>query len=627
MSVSINGIFASEIMKATSFDPKNFECVTTKKRLDAWLKTLSTSKSFCVDTETTGVDTMTCDLVGVALAVDSGGEIRSCYIPLMHHIGKQLDKTYVLDALRPALENVKQIKVLHNASFDIAVFTRNNIKLTNTWDTMFASYVLHGHTEQHGMDNLSWKYLKWRTVKFGDVVLTQLGMSDFRDVRLDVATNYAAEDTAVTLVLAKVFQHLLKERGLYAVFNNIDRHMPQVLADMKRNGVMVDASQLETLKTEWTAALVKIEAKAYEQAGGPFEITKPSCVSEVLLSRMNLEPISYTAGGKVQLNADVLKEYAKTVPVAQTILDHRKLSKYVSTYCDGLGKFIIPETQRIHGDLLGHRTSTGRLAGSKPSLQHVPSRTDDSEFGKEGTKLRRAFVASADKSLVVCDFSQIELRVAAHVSGDKVLTKAYFDGVDVHSLTAATVWGLDITNVPKPRREVAKTANFLVLFGGGYRLLAKVAKITEGDAYIFADEHREALSGLYHWKERLWDGARKNEYVSTEFGRRVYLPDINSRDKALRGGAERLAVSGAIQGTAADLMRKSMIEVNKIIGAYGGKLVSSVHDELVCEVDDDQAQEAATEVRRVMLSVEPKGGWRVPIDASKGVGKTWLDAK
>lgn len=628
-------------MTFLTFDPSRFECVTDEKRLRAWLNTIKSAKSWCCDTETTGLDTITAEIVGIAMAVESGNEVRAGYVPIAHHKGKQIPKDVTLAAFRPLLEDPKQPKIFHNAAYDFNVFRRVGIRPRNIHDSMMMSYVLHGHTHLHGMDPLAKTYLNWKTIKFEDVVISRLGMKDFRDVSLPVATQYAAEDTAVTFVIAKIFQKLLKDRGQWSTYVNIDRHMPEVLADMKWNGVAVDFDQLAKLKEEWSAFLNTIEKRAHEQAGYAFGLNAPKDLAHLFFEHLNFEPVKYGKTGKPSLDKDTLKAYAKEEPVAQTILDHRKLAKYISTYCDGLAKFENATTHRIHGNLIAHRTKTGRFAASEPNLQNQPSRTDDTEFGKEGVKIRRAFIAPKGRVLVASDYSQIEYRLLGHITGAAEIIKAYHNNEDLHVKMASELDQVPMDRVPSESRKGAKNVNFATIYGAGYRKIAVMSGISEARALDILDFHAQWVPEVYTWKEKVISDAFDRGYSETIFGRRIFVPDIDSGDKGLRGGAERLAVNGVVQGSAADLMRLAMhkvgawcrdaeVTVCQEFRSWNGnpQLLLSVHDELVVEVDEEFAEATRDKIKHLMeTAADHLIDWTVPIVAEAKIGRTWYEAK
>lgn len=606
-----------------SFDLNNLELITTKKHLASWVRRLDKAKSFCCDTETTGLDAMSVDLVGVALAVEEAGKIEGAYIPVSHHGAKQLPTLDVLEDLAPLIKT--KPTVWHNAAYDMLVLgqPRYGVEFGSVHDSMFMAYALFGdQLPSQGMDYLSDRFLGHKTIKFSDVVLNRPGRKDFRDVPLPEACQYAAEDTVITLALAKLFQQALRDQGLWEVYNR-DRLLLPVQYDMKRTGVKVDGPKLIGLGSDWTPKLKKLEAGAYEIAGGSFNLGSPAQVKEVLLSRGLDLPVDRKTG-KESTDKAALEKLAGD-PLVDILIEHRKLSKLKSAFVDALPKKIRTDTGRVHPDHKFTRTVTGRLACADPNTQQIPTRT------AEGRAVKEAFIEEHGYKLWCLDYSQIELRVAAHVSEDPVLTKAYLDDLDVHALTASTIRQIPLEQVTDDQRSVAKTANFLVLYGGREKRLAQQAKIGMDEAWDFLQEHERSLARFYEWKDEAVDIARQQGCVYTIFGRRVPLPYINSKDSEKRSHNERLAISGIIQGSAADLIRFGMVKTRTLLRAnpkWGATLLLQVHDELVGRAKIKYVDVCADEVQKVMISAaDDLVEWKVPIKSSKKTGFNWKEAK
>ena len=599
-----------------TFDPHHFECVTTQKALTKWVKRIEGAKSFCIDTETTGLDTFTDSLVGVALAVEDGTTIQSCYIPVAHHQGTQLDVGTVLTALAPALRNERIGKVFHNALFDLAMFSqpRYDVRIENVHDTMWMQYVLSGDQLPLGMDFLAKKHFGWNTIKFGDVVTNRPGRTDFRDVPLDEATNYAAEDTGITLALAHALQYRLKQFGLWEVYTR-DRKLIPVLHAMKQAGVMVDTALLGKLDAEWSKECEELQATAHAVAGEDFNLGSSQQVIRVLEARGLEIPIDNKTGNK---SADkyALEQLAGD-ELVDVLSEYRQVSKLLSTYARALPLKVKEHSGRVHPNFNATRTSTGRLSSTDPNFQNLSRRSE------RGLEIRKAIVAPKGMLLVGADFSQIELRVAAALSGDPVLLKAYNDGIDVHKLTAATIGRKAVEEVTPAERDVAKTANFLALYQGGARQLARVAKIDPAEAYSFLFDYWEGLSVLKEYVEKCKEFGREHLYVETMFGRRIHVPAMRSKDSEKKGHAERLCVSGAIQGTAADICREAMVAVHRVLPPRSRMLIQC-HDELIIECPDYDA-EAVKNIVKEEMETCCKIGVAIVVDAK--IGQSWSALK
>lgn len=609
-------------------DKASFECVTTRDELSQWITACTKAGEFAFDTETTGLDVFKDELVGISLAVQIGDKIEACYIPVAHKSKeRQLARHVVVTALRPLLESKKIKKVFQNAAYDLAIMRRYDVRIENIDDTMLMSYCLSMASDMrgHGMDHLAMKYLKHRTIQFDDVVVKELGMETFADVSLPVATAYAAEDSAVTLLLARVLKAYLAKAKIWGVYTEIDAPLVPVLDRMFEHGANVNVHQLRKLATKWKQRLAQIEDDIYELAGEKFELNSPKQLGNILYDKLGLECFVFTDSGARGTGKEALELLDHQI--VEAILEYRGLTKLVTTYCEGLETKIEPATGKVHTSFTITITKTGRLSSRNPNLQNIPTRT------KEGKEIREAFIAGTDRLLAICDYSQIEYRIAAHVSGDPTMLKAYADGIDFHDLTAADIAGQPIdwvsTDEGKPVRRIAKTVNFLTLYGGGPGALAYQAKIELDAAYEFMDRHRKTFDRFYEWKEELWEAARRDGYVWTPFGRRIPLPGIRSKDRGVRGHSERLAVSGAIQGGAGDLIRVAMTAVDKALASkplWGARQFITCHDELVVDVKSKYAEQCGALVKSTMETCSTNlVAWRVPIEAGCDIGKSWAD--
>lgn len=605
------------------FDPNAFETVTTKRQLEGWKRRLRAAPIICADTETTGLDVFHDSLVGFAFAVDSEtaeGRIDACYIPLAHHKGSQLSTGDVLTAVAPILATKRTL--WHNALYDALILSqpRYDVKLHDVHDSMYMSYALTGslYPQGHGMDWLALRYLKYRTAKFSDVVIPRLGMVDFRDVDIATATHYAAEDTAVTLMLARVLQHALVQEGLWDVYNE-DRKLIPVIADMKRRGIKIDVEKLGQLGAEWDDECTRLEAAAHEAAGKTFKLGSPKQVAEVLYQERGLSVPKYTDSGLESTDKDALEGLAGD-EVVDNILAWRKLSKLRSAFSSTLPTKA-DERFRVHPDLRPVRTKTRRFSCADPNTQQIPVRT------KAGRQLREAFIAERGHLLIACDYSQIEYRVLAHITGQADLIQAFHDGVDVHAAVYAKLMGLPVERVTKDQRGTGKTLNFASIYGAGPRRVAATAKIDVHRARAMLDSYWSELPDVLVWKERTLDFAREHGFVETIFGGRIHVPGILSKDSDIRSGAERLAINAPIQGSAADLMRRAMVAVHGALPSDCYMLLQ-VHDELIVEAPEHKASDVAEIVKYEMEhAADGVIAWRVPIIAEANVGRTWLEAK
>lgn len=621
-------------MTTLTYDPNKFECVTSLKALKSWVKKCEKAKSVCYDTETTGLDYFTVDLVGHALAVENDGQIDACYIPTGHKTATyQLSNVVVLEHLRHILEDETKPKILSNAQYDMLVLNQSRYatQIRNVHDTVYMAYVLHGDTVfSHGMDLMASVHLGIKTIKFDDVVKPALGIETFAQVDLKMATDYSAEDGAVTLMLAKVLQAKLKAEGLWEVYNDVDRPLLPALFDMKKTGIRIDAEKCYELAKVWTTECDVLKARAYEIAGKKFSLNSPKQLAAVLYDERKLSVPGYTDSGAPATNKDALEELEgdELVDVLQS---YRKIDKLRSTYAVALPTKVRSSTGRVHTDLKPTRTSTGRLASADPNLQNIPTRSE------EGKLLREVFLPGDGLTLFACDFSQIEYRILAHLCHDDYLLNAFRSGKDLHATMAADVRGghwTDYNNKKDKERYAVRTAfknvNFAVIYGAGPKKIARMSKIELAEAYTILAHHEELAPKVYEWKEGIVFDAYDKLYAETMFGRRIHVPGIRSKKTDVRGHAERLSVNGTVQGSAADLMRLAMAKVRLrfIKDKTDGNLLLQVHDELVVECRMSGAEQIAKSVQYEMEhAADSFVEWQVPIIAEYGIGKNWREAK
>lgn len=615
------------------FDSAAFETITTTARLSAWIKRLECQKSFAFDTETTGLDVFQDSLVGIAVSCVEGDDVPSAYIPVGHHHGKQLPVDVVIDALRPVLRNSKIGKVFHNAEYDLNILrqSRYAVEVNNIHDTKWMAYTLTANTTPLDMDFLSMKYMGHKTIKFADVVANRPGRADFRDVPLDEATHYAAEDTAVTLIMAHGFMSMLKATGrLWEVYTR-DRKLIPVLVDMKQAGCRVDVAHLRRLEGPWQKETDRLRDEITKAAGEDFNPGSAQQLLEVLLRRGLAIPED--KDGKQSVSKDVLKDFEGDA-VVDAVLAWKGKAKLLSTYVRALPKKVKPHDGNVHGGFNFCGPITGRASSSDPNLQNIPTRT------KDGEAIREAFTTrETGNVLLSADYSQIEYRVLAHITQSPYLVHCFQNGIDLHAKMAADVRGGDWTEYANKSdkakgkvRGAFKNVNFAVIYGAGPPKIARMSDIDVPEAYDLLDAHREMAPEVYAWKEDVWDFAREHQYVETLFGRRVPLPYSNSRNSELRGHAERLAVNAVIQGSAADLLRLAMYRVHNDFGRTTPNarplLLLTVHDELVVECMKAMAEAVATRVKHCMeVAADDLISWRVPIIAEVGIGRTWKEAK
>ena len=599
----------------------DYELVLDSAALARWVEAANQAALLSVDTETTSLDYMQARLVGVSLAVEPG---QAAYIPIAHdYLGapEQLSEAEVLGALRPLLESPALPKVGQNLKYDRSVLLNHGIELQGiVFDTMLESYVLDSVGSRHDMDSLAQKHLGYRTIPYEEVAGKGAKQIGFSQVKLEDAARYAAEDADITLRLHRtLWPQLEAQPALERVFREIEMPLVPVLSRLERQGALVDAQLLAKQSKELGERLLEVEASAHLLAGGPFNLGSPKQLQEILFERLGLPQIGKTPTGQPSTAEPVLAELAEQYELPRVILEYRSLSKLKSTYTDRLPEQINPSTGRVHTSYQQAVTATGRLSSTDPNLQNIPVRTP------EGRRIRQAFVAPAGWRIVAADYSQIELRIMAHLSSDAGLIDAFAKGHDVHRATAAEVFGVGLAEVSDLQRRSAKAINFGLIYGMSAFGLAKQLSVGRGEAQAYIDRYFARYPGVQAYMERVRAEAGTRGYVETIFGRRLYLPDIRSRNPSVRQAAERTAINAPMQGSAADIIKRAMIRLDAWLQESDApaRMVMQVHDELVLEVREDALEEVGAKVRALM-----SGAARLQTElvVDVGTGMNWDEA-
>jgi DNA polymerase-1 len=609
-------------MEQTEGLPKGeYECVLTEEAFERWLEKLKKVSDFAIDTETTSLDYMQAELVGISLSVETG---KACYIPLAHRYvdaPKQLDKAMVLKALRPVLENKEIGKIGQNIKYDAHIFIGEGIHLQGIADdTMLQSYILNSTASRHNMDALAFYYLGRDTIHFEDVAGKGAKQIGFDQVELSKASDYAAEDADITLQLKECLTGRLQQEGrLNRVYREIELPLVEVLLDLEQNGVLIDQAMLQKQGVVVDRQLAEIETGVYEQAGEVFNLSSPKQIQGILYDKLQLPVLRKTPKGQPSTAEDVLEELAQDYDIPRLILEHRGLNKLKTTYIDKLPNEINPDTGRVHTSYQQAVAATGRLSSTSPNLQNIPIRT------AQGRRIREAFVAPPGKRILALDYSQIELRIMAHLSADESLLNAFEQGLDVHRATAAEVFECNLDAVSDDQRRAAKAINFGLIYGMSAFGLGKQLNIGRNEAQQYVDTYFERYPGVRRYMEETKALARQQGYVETVFGRRLHLPDINARNAVQRQYAERTAINAPMQGTAADIIKRAMIAVHRwlIEGGDNTKMIMQVHDELVFELDEVDVERSQQEIGRLMTAAADLS---VPLEVDAGVGLNWHEA-
>ncbi|RDK11993.1 DNA polymerase I [Cupriavidus lacunae] len=602
-----------------------YETVSTEAQLEDWMRRIEAAPLVAIDTETTSLDPLQAQLVGISLSAEPG---VACYIPVAHRGPDvaglpdhgQLSREFVLARMCAWLEDDRRPKLGQNLKYDVHVFANHGVKLRGVaHDTMLQSYVLASH-RNHGMDSLAERLLSLKTITYEEVCGKGASQIGFDQIDLARATEYAAEDADVTLRLhRKMFPQVEAAAGLRRVYEEIEMPVSVVLQKVERNGVLIDAGRLATQSAELGQRMLALEQSAYEAAGQPFNLGSPKQIGEILFNQMKLPVVKKTASGAPSTDEEVLQKLAEDYPLPKLLLDYRGLAKLKSTYTDKLPKMVNPQTGRVHTSYGQATAVTGRLASTEPNLQNIPVRTE------EGRRIREAFIAEPGSVIVSADYSQIELRIMAHISGDENLLRAFANGEDIHRATAGEIFGVEREAVSSEQRRYAKVINFGLIYGMSAFGLASNLGIEREAAKHYIDRYFMRYPGVAHYMEETRQTAREQGYVETVFGRRLWLPDINGGSGPRRQAAERAAINAPMQGTAADLIKLSMIAVQDWLERDGlqTRQIMQVHDELVLEVPEHELELVRVRLPESMCSVAQL---RVPLVAEVGSGANWEEA-
>ena len=603
---------------AVALSQENYVTILDEETLQAWIARLKKAPLFAFDTETDSLDNHSANLVGVSFAIEPGD---AAYLPVAHDYldaPDQVSRERALELLKPLLEDENALKVGQNLKYDRGVLQNYGIELRGiAFDTMLESYILNSVSGRHDMDSMAERLLKHKTITFAEIAGKGKNQLTFNQIALEQAGPYAAEDADVTLQLhLKMWPKLQKEAGPRAVFEKIEMPLVPVLSRIERNGVKIDPAVLHKHSEEITLRLAELEQKAHEIAGEPFNLSSTKQLQTILFEKQGIKPLKKTPGGAPSTSEEVLEELALDYPLPKVILQYRGLAKLKSTYTDKLPLMINPKTGRVHTSYHQAVTATGRLSSTDPNLQNIPVRND------EGRRIRQAFIAPQDYVIVSADYSQIELRIMAHLSRDKGLLDAFSQGLDIHRATAAEVFGMSLEQVTGEQRRSAKAINFGLIYGMSAFGLSRQLNISRKESQKYMDLYFERYPGVLEYMERTRKQAKEQGYVETLDGRRLYLPDINSSNAARRAGAERAAINAPMQGTAADIIKRAMIDVDKWLESEKPRvqLIMQVHDELVFEVHKDDVETVSRKIHELMENTMKLD---VPLLVEVGSGENW----
>ena len=618
----------NEVLKP--FDASVYSCVRDLASLNEWILKIKTRGWVAVDTETTGLDDMIAELVGICLCVEVG---EACYIPLNHKVGdddlfggnklakNQISLDDALDLLKPILEDPAIIKVGQNIKYDMKILSRYNINISPVDDTMLLSYSLHGGAHNHGMDSLSNRYLNHTPISIKSILGSGKSAITFDQVPISEAINYAAEDADITLRLLKFFKPQLHKNNVTKVYESLERPLVPVLADMERNGIKVDRDTLSRMSNSFAQKMAGLEAEIFQLAGRNFNVGSPKQLGEVLFDELEIPGGKRGKTGAYATGAEILEDLTvEGYELPSKVLDWRQLSKLKSTYTDALQDHINIETGRVHTSYSMAGTSTGRLSSTDPNLQNIPIRSED------GRKIREAFICEEGSILLSLDYSQIELRILAQIAELDALKEAFFQGQDIHALTASQMFDVPLEGMDPMIRRQAKAINFGIIYGiSGYGL-ARNLRIPRKEAQSFIDKYFERFPGIKDYMESTVNFAKENGYVETLFGRRIHTPEINTRGPQA-GFSKRAAINAPIQGTAADVIRRAMIRMPEAIAGLPAKMLLQVHDELLFEVSRDAVDETILVVKEIMENAAmPAIEMDVPLIVDAGQGRNWAEA-
>ena len=606
---------------ATVLSAENYVTILDEQTLLTWIENLKKAPLFAFDTETDSLDNVSANMVGLSFAIEPG---VAAYVPVAHDYldaPDQIPRDRVLELLKPLLEDGKVLKVGQNLKYDRGILANYGIELRGiAFDTMLESYILDSVAGRHDMDSLSDRWLKHKTITFEEIAGKGKNQLTFNQIALEEAGRYAAEDADVTLQLhLKMWPELQQNEGPLNVFKNIEMPLVPVLSRVERNGVKIDPAVLHAHSQEIAKRLIELEKKAYDIAGEEFNLSSPKQLQTILFEKQGIKPLKKTPGGAPSTSEEVLEELALDYPLPKVIHEYRGLAKLKSTYTDKLPLMISPKTGRVHTSYHQAVTATGRLSSTDPNLQNIPVRNE------EGRRIRQAFIAPEDYLIVSADYSQIELRIMAHLSRDKGLLTAFAEGKDIHRATAAEVFGLPLESVSSEQRRSAKAINFGLIYGMSAFGLARQLNIPRKEAQKYMDLYFERYPGVLEYMERTRTQAKEQGYVETLDGRRLYLPDIKSSNGARRAGAERAAINAPMQGTAADIIKRAMIAVDGWLLSEKPRvrMIMQVHDELVFEVHKDDLEAVAKKIHELM---ESSTTLAVPLLVEVGSGENWDQA-
>ena len=598
-----------------------YETILNKKDLNSWINKIKKSKAFAIDTETDSVQTVSANMLGISLSVE---ENEGCYIPIGHDYEgcpEQLSMDEVITVLGPIIEENQDKIVGQNLKFDIPILSRHGINITKFLaDTMLMSYVLNSTATRHGMDRLADYYLNYTTTKYTDVTGTASKQIPFSEVKLDVATDYAAEDADITLRLFNVLQQHLKERPIQEkLLHNLEYPLVHVLSKVEQNGAKIDKKKLANHSMELSEKIDELSSSAFKIAGEEFNLDSPKQLLEILYEKLGLPVLKKTPKGQPSTNEDTLQRLSEEYELPKIILQYRTLAKLKSTYTDSLINIENPKTNRIHTSYQQAVTSTGRLSSTEPNLQNIPIKT------AEGRRIREAFVPEKGNILISADYSQIELRIMAHLSDDKNLTYAFNNDIDVHSSTAAEVFGVSIEDVSQDQRRSAKAINFGLMYGMSAFGLTRQLGIPRGEAQEYLDTYFARYTGVRDYMDNIKAKAKEDKFVETIMGRRLYLNEINAANGLRRQAAERAAINAPLQGSAADIIKKAMLDIDDLIlnEMPEVKMIMQVHDELVFECPKDNADIV---MQKMKTTMEQTIELNIPLIADAAIGTNWNEA-
>jgi DNA polymerase-1 len=610
----------TDLFAASVNTDRAYDTILTTAQLDQWLEKIKSAELVCFDTETTSLDPMMAKIVGMSFSVEAG---KAAYLPLTHDYfdaPEQLPFQETIAKVKPILEDANIKKVGQNLKYDKHVLANHNIALNGiAHDTLLQSYVLESH-RSHGMDDLAMRHLGLETIHFEDVAGKGAKQVGFNEVTVESASEYAAEDADITLQIhGALHPHLVKDEKLNFIYSQIEMPSMEILYTIERNGVLIDADMLNKQSHEIGMRLVELENKAYELADQKFNLGSPKQLQEILFDKLGIKPTKKTPSGKPSTDEDVLQQLALDYPLPKVLLEYRGLAKLKSTYTDKLPKMINPHTGRVHTSYNQAVAITGRLASSDPNLQNIPVRT------AEGRRIREAFIAPKGSQIVSADYSQIELRIMAHLSKDEGMLKAFANHEDIHRATAAEIFGVDRDAVDSEQRRYAKVINFGLIYGMSAFGLAQNLNIERSAAQNYIERYFARYPGVRQYMDDTRELAKEKGYVETYFGRRLWVPEINSPNGNRRAGAERAAINAPMQGTAADLIKLAMIAVqNWLVSEHlQTKLIMQVHDELVLEVPDGELELVNHKLPELMQNVAKLD---VPLLAEVGVSNNWEGA-